>query len=207
MTEASNDTKTEMVTIKKYANRRLYNTATSSYVTLEDLAVMIKEGIDFVVFDAKTDEDITRSVLTHIIVEQENKGQNLLPVSFLRNVISFYGDSLETVVPKYLEHSMQSFTQNKDQMRDYMSDTFGGVTPFSAFEEAGKQNMAMFDQAMKMFTPFQANAASPTQEASAPNPTPAPAPQEENDGANDDLADLKDQLAAMQQQLNKMSKD
>ena len=207
MTEASNDTKTEMVTIKKYANRRLYNTATSSYVTLEDLAVMIKEGIDFVVFDAKTDEDITRSVLTHIIVEQENKGQNLLPVSFLRNVISFYGDSLETVVPKYLEHSMQSFTQNKDQMRDYMSDTFGGVTPFSAFEEAGKQNMAMFDQAMKMFTPFQANAASPTQEASAPNPTPAPAPQEENDGANDDLADLKDQLAAMQQQLNNMSKD
>ncbi|MBT4890012.1 MAG: polyhydroxyalkanoate synthesis repressor PhaR, partial [Rhodospirillales bacterium] len=135
MTDDNSDTKTKLVTIKKYANRRLYNTATSSYVTLEDLAVMIKEGVEFSVFDAKTGEDITHSVLTHIIVEQEGKGQNLLPVSFLRHLISFYGDSLESVVPKYLEQSMHSFAHNQDQMKKSMQEAFGGITPFSNIGE------------------------------------------------------------------------
>ena len=120
MTNKTDGPEKPPITIKKYANRRLYNTATSSYVTLDHLAAMIKEDVDFVVYDAKSGEDITRSVLTHIIVEQESKGQNLLPTSFLRHVISFYGDSLEAVVPKYLEHTMHSFANNQDEMRDYL---------------------------------------------------------------------------------------
>jgi polyhydroxyalkanoate synthesis repressor PhaR len=196
MTDASNDTKTKLVTIKKYANRRLYNTATSSYVTLEDLAVMIKEGIEFAVYDAKSGDDITHSVLTHIIVEQESKGQNLLPVGFLRHLISFYGDSLESVVPTYLEHSMQSFAKNQDQMRNYVQDSFGGGSPFSAFEDVGKQNMAMFEQTMSMFSPFTPD--------NKPGSPPSAEPSSSTD--TDDLASLKDQLAAMQVQLNKMSK-
>jgi len=145
------------ITIKKYANRRLYNTATSSYVTLDHLSQMVKDGAEFVVFDAKTGEDITRSVLTHIIVEEESKGgQNLLPISFLRHLISFYGDSLQSLVPRYLDYSMQSFARNQEQMRQYMQDAMGGMMPFAQFEEMGKQNMAIFESAMKMFTPFYA---------------------------------------------------
>ncbi len=142
------------VTIKKYANRRLYNTATSSYVTLDNLAQMVKEGTDFVVYDAKTGEDITRSVLTQIIVEEESKGQNMLPISFLRQLISLYGDSLQFMVPRYLEHSMESFARNQDRMRQYFKDTMAGVFPFGAFEEMGKQNIALFERAMQMFSPF-----------------------------------------------------
>jgi len=200
MTEDSSDTKTKPVTIKKYANRRLYNTATSSYVTLEDLAVMIKEGVEFSVFDAKTDQDITHSVLTHIIVEQEGKGQNLLPVSFLRHLISFYGDTLESVVPQYLEQSMHSFAHNQDQMRSYMQEAFGGLSPFSSLGDVGKQNMALFESAMKMFTPFGLGSA---QSSGKEKPSASPEKDSE-DGA--DIAALRDQLDAMQQQLNKMSK-
>lgn len=200
MTEDSSDTKTKPVTIKKYANRRLYNTATSSYVTLEDLAVMIKGGVEFSVFDAKSGEDITHSVLTHIIVEQEGKGQNLLPVSFLRHLISFYGDSLESVVPQYLEQSMQSFAHNQDQMRNYMQETFGGLAPFSSLGEVGKQNMALFESAMKMFTPFGVGG---VQSSGKEKPS-TPPEESSEDGA--DIAALRDQLDAMQQQLNKMSK-
>jgi polyhydroxyalkanoate synthesis repressor PhaR len=142
------------VTIKKYANRRLYNTATSSYVTLDHLAQMVKEGVDFVVYDAKTGEDITRSVLTQIIVEEEAKGQNLLPISFLRTLISFYGDQMQWMVPTYLDQAMAAFTKEQDRMRDYFANTFGGMFPFSAaLGEMGKQNLAMFEQAMRMFTP------------------------------------------------------
>src|SRR5882672_9167764 len=129
--------------VKKYANRRLYNTATSSYVTLDDLATMIKQGGDFVVYDAKTGEDITRSVLTQIIVEQEQKGQNLLPISFLRQLIGFYGDSMQFLVPGYLEQAMLAFARNQEQMRDSLRTTFGGMFPFSQFEEMGKQNMVL----------------------------------------------------------------
>src|SRR5436309_7439844 len=129
--------------VKKYANRRLYNTATSSYVTLDDLAKMIKQGGDFVVYDAKTGEDLTRSVLTQIIVEQEQKGQNLLPISFLRQLIGFYGDSMQFLVPGYLEQAMVAFTRNQEQMRNSLRATFG-VFPFGQFEEMSKQNMVLF---------------------------------------------------------------
>src|SRR5215813_5705969 len=130
------------VVVKKYANRRLYNTKSSSYVTLDDLCHMVKEGVDFVVRDAKTGEDITRSVLTQIIVEEEGKGQNLLPIGFLRRLISFYGDNLQTIVPRYLDYSMKMFATNQQQMRDYLRTAFGGMFPFGPqFEEMSKKNM------------------------------------------------------------------
>ena len=142
------------VVIKKYANRRLYNTATSAYVTLEHLSQMVKDKTDFVVYDAKTGDEITRSVLTQIIFEEESKGgQTLLPIPFLRQLISFYGDSLQGVVPQYLEMSMSQFARNQEQMRSYMQNAFG-FNPFQQFETMGKQNMAMFEQAMRMFNPF-----------------------------------------------------
>src|SRR5438552_15422436 len=144
---------TKPVVDKKYANRRLYNTATSSYVTLDDLAKMIKEGGDFVVYDAKTGEDLTRSVLTQIIVEQEQKGQNLLPISFLRQLISFYGDSMQFLVPGYLEQAMIAFARNQEQMRKNLQATFG-IFPFGQFEEMGKQNIALFERALKMLAPY-----------------------------------------------------
>ena len=194
----------DVVTIKKYANRRLYNTATSSYVTLDHLAQMVKEGTDFTVYDAKSSEDITRSVLTHIIVEEESKGQHLLPISFLRHLISFYGDSLQAVVPNYLEQSMQAFAHNQEQMRRVVQDAFGGMSPFGQFEEMGKQNMAMFENAMKMFSPFHPHGAdddkgkAATESASADKPA-------SNEGS--DLDALKMQLAQMQQQLERMSEN
>ncbi len=147
----------QTITIKKYANRRLYNTATSSYVTLEDLSAMVKEGIEFNVYDAKTSEDITRSVLTQIIVEEEGKSgqQNLLPIGFLRQLIGFYGDNMQWMVPKYLEHSMEMFTQNQEQVENYFQSTFGNMFPFgTTLEEMGKQNIAMFERAMRMFSTF-----------------------------------------------------
>jgi len=146
----------ETVVIKKYANRRLYNTATSTYVTLDDLSTMVKKGVEFNVYDAKSNEDITRSVLTQIIVEEEGKaGQNLLPISFMRRLIGFYGDNMQWLVPKYLEHSMTSLTKNQEQIRDYFQTTLGGMFPFgSTLEQMSKQNLAMFERTMKMFTPF-----------------------------------------------------
>lgn len=143
------------VTIKKYANRRLYNTATSSYVTLDHLAVMVKEGTNFNVYDAKTGEDLTHTVLTQIIVEEESKGgQNLLPINFLRQLIGFYGKNMQWLVPKYLDSSMQSLTENQDKFRSAMQNAFGGMFPFTAMEEISKQNMAMFEKTMQMFKPF-----------------------------------------------------
>ena len=189
------------VTIKKYANRRLYNTATSSYVTLDHLSQMVKEGTEFVVYDAKTGEDITRSVLTQIIVEEENKsGQTMLPVSFLRQLIGFYGDSLQSLVPRYLEFSMKSFGRNQEQMRSYlanMQDTFGGLFPFGPFEEMGKRNMQMFEQAMSLFSPFRGT---PEGTESAPAAKP-PAP--ERDTA---IADLESRLAQLQEQFSELTK-
>ena len=149
----NNSSENKPVVVKKYANRRLYNTATSSYVTLDDLAKMIKEGGDFVAHDAKTGEDITRSVLTQIIVEQEQKGQNLLPISFLRQLISFYGDSMQFLVPGYLEQTMVAFARNQEQMRQNLQATFG-MFPFGQFEEVGKQNIALFERALKMLAPY-----------------------------------------------------
>jgi len=143
------------VVVKKYANRRLYNTESSSYVTLEDLAGMVRLGRDFVVFDAKSGEDITRSVLTQIIVEEESKGRgSLLPESFLRQLIGFYGDSLQSVLPRYLESAMAGFAKQQEQMRRSMGQAMGGFMPFPGFEELSKQNMAMLERAMSLFAPF-----------------------------------------------------
>src|SRR5229473_2456197 len=144
----------EPVTIKKYANRRLYNTGTSTYVTLEDLAALVKSGEDFVVYDAKTGEDITRSVLAQIIFEQENKeGQNLLPIAFLRQLIRFYGDSMQMLVPRYLEVSIDSLTREQEKFREHMAQAFGG-SPFGALEDQVRRNMEMFERAFAMFTRF-----------------------------------------------------
>jgi polyhydroxyalkanoate synthesis repressor PhaR len=155
------------VIVKKYANRRLYNTATSSYVTLDDLANLIKEGGDFVAQDAKTGEDITRSVLTQIIVEQEQKGQNLLPISFLRQLIAFYGDSMQVLLPGYLEQAMMAFNRNQEQIRKNLQATFG-IFPFGQFEEMGKQNMALFERALKMLAPYGGHDKEPAADATPP---------------------------------------
>src|SRR6201990_2165424 len=144
--------KADPVVIKKYANRRLYNTQTSSYVTLDHLCEMVKEGVDFEVRDARTGEDITRSVLTQIIFEEEAKGQNLLPIRFLRQLIRLYGDSLQSFVPGYLDLSMESFAKNQEQMRNRIAEAFGGGS--QVLEAMTRQNLAMFERAMQMFSPF-----------------------------------------------------
>lgn len=193
----ANTTDTAPITIKKYANRRLYNTATSSYVTLEDLSAMVKVGGEFVVIDAKSGEDITRSVLTQIIVEEEQKGHNLLPISFLRQLIAFYGDSMQWLVPGYLEHAMKSFSHNQDQMRKNLQETFGGLFPFGGLEEMSKQNMALFEKTMKMFSPF------PPMENGADRP-PAPTPEPHSEAAK--LRELNDRLNALQSQIESLNK-
>ena len=184
----------EPVTIKKYANRRLYNTGTSTYVTLEDLAAMVKNGEDFVVYDAKTGEDITRSVLTQIIFEQENKeGQNLLPITFLRQLIRFYGDSMQMLVPRYLEVSIESLTREQEKFRQQIAQAFGGG-PFGALEEQVRRNMEMFERAFAMFTPFVRREGG---EAEAG----AGAPQ----AKGGEIDDLKRQLDEMQKKVDKLT--
>ncbi|MEQ9145806.1 MAG: polyhydroxyalkanoate synthesis repressor PhaR [Parvibaculaceae bacterium] len=190
----------EPITIKKYANRRLYNTATSSYVTLEDLAKMVREGQEFLVYDAKTSEDLTRSVLTQIIFEQEQKGQNLLPVPFLRQLISFYGDSMQGFVPSYLEMSMESFAQERSKLLERMTSAFGGKERFDQFEEQIRRNISMFEEAMRMFSPFAMRPDGRRGEK------PAGKEAEENalnDG--DDLESVKEQLREIQKELAALS--
>jgi polyhydroxyalkanoate synthesis repressor PhaR len=190
----------EPIIIKKYANRRLYNTGTSTYVTLEDLASMVKIGEDFIVYDAKTGEDITRSVLTQIIFEQENKeGQNLLPIAFLRQLIRFYGDSMQMLVPRYLEVSIDSLTREQEKFRQQMAQAFG-VGGFGALEDQVRRNMEMFESAFAMFAPF-ARRESQAREAQAREgltPDAAKAPTGE-------INDLKRQLDEMQKRLNEIS--
>ena len=188
------------ITIKKYANRRLYNTATSSYVTLDNLAEMVKEGEDFQVFDAKSGEDITKSVLTQIIFEEEAKGQNLLPIQFLRQLIRFYDDNMKVFVPSYLEMSMESFAKSQDEFRSRLQDAFDADATFKNFEDQIKKNMAMFQNTMQMFSPFGASLASSGEDSSAPEKT-------DDKPESSELDDLKSQLAAMQQQLNKLARD
>jgi len=191
------------IVIKKYANRRLYNTATSSYVTLDHLAQMVRDGVDFQVFDAKTGEDITRQVLTHIIVEEESKGENMLPLSFLRQLISLYGDSVQAMVPDYLEQSMKAFAGNQDQIREMMEKTFGAVpggNPMKMVEDMTRQNMTMFENAMKTFNPFAAMdpKAGPKTGSNAGKPA---------EPANeDDMETMREQHNNLQKQLDKMSK-
>jgi len=189
------------VTIKKYANRRLYNTATSSYVTLDHLCQMVKDDVDFVVYDAKTGEDITRSVLTQIIVEEEAKGDNLLPIGFLRQLIGFYGDSVQKfMLPQYLDFMMQSFEKNQSEMQRYMNETFGSVFPFGKVEDMGKQNMAMFEQAMKMFTGAGMPGAGGAQPAEKAPTKGAPA-----DESGEQLAELQRKLEDLERQIGSLS--
>jgi len=185
------------VVVKKYANRRLYNTATSSYVTLDDLAKLIKEGGDFIAQDAKSGEDITRSVLTQIIVEQEQKGQNLLPTSFLRQLISFYGDSMQVLVPGYLEQAMIAFARNQEQMRKNLQATFG-IFPFGQFEEMGKQNIALFERALKML-------ASPY--GREEKPAAAVPEAEQKAGEDPRLKRLEAQIDALKRQLEALERN
>jgi polyhydroxyalkanoate synthesis repressor PhaR len=198
MTDTSG-AETPPIVIKKYANRRLYNTATSSYVTLDDLSRMVKAHNDFVVYDAKTGEDITRAVLTQIIVEEEGKGgQNLLPISFLRQLIGLYGDSMQWLVPRYLEHAMSSFGRNQEQMRKSLQDAFGGLFPFGSLEQMGKQNLALFEQTMKMFSPFgQTTAADKTQPSEKPKDAPP------SEAA---LSELQKQINELQKQMQAYGK-
>jgi polyhydroxyalkanoate synthesis repressor PhaR len=204
--------KGERVVIQKYANRRLYNKATSTYITLDNLAEMVREGVDFVVYDAKSNEDITRKVLTQIIFDEENnstEGKNLLPIQFLRQLISFYGDNMQGFLPSYLELSLDAFSRQQETMRAQFATgkfpVLGAPTGF--LEEQVRQNMLMFERAMKMFTPFAyakpgeapaTAAAAPAASAAPPAPAPEPAP-------DSSLDDLKAQIAAMQSQIEKLA--
>lgn len=147
------DRKSPPITIKKYANRRLYNTATSSYVTLDHLCRMVKDGIDFNVYDARTGDDITRLVLTQIIMEEEARGDALLPTNFLRQLISLYGDSMQWMVPRYLEQALQAFAGNQERLREYFQATISGMFPFGGFDEPGKRDPAMMERAVRIMTP------------------------------------------------------
>jgi polyhydroxyalkanoate synthesis repressor PhaR len=183
----------EPITIKKYANRRLYNTGTSTYVTLEDLAVMVKSGEDFVVYDAKTSEDITRSVLAQIIFEQENKeGQSLLPIAFLRQLIRFYGDSMQMMVPRFLEQSMSSLTSQQGKFREQITQAFG-AGGFGSLEDQVRRNMEMFEKTFAMFAPpFARGGAKPATPGEKPAAT------------GGDMDQLKHQLDEMQKKLDKL---
>jgi polyhydroxyalkanoate synthesis repressor PhaR len=186
------------VVIKKYANRRLYNTASSSYVTLEHLSDMVKQGVDFVVYDAKTNEDITRTVLTQIIFEEESReGQNLLPIQFLRQLIGFYGNSMQAFLPSYLELSLATFAQQQERMRTQLASL--GAPGMGAYDEQIRQNLALFDRAMKMFSPFG---------YARPEETPPPAPKAEPapSSSDDALNALKKQMEEMQAQIEKLAK-
>lgn len=184
------------ITIKKYANRRLYNTGTSTYVTLDDLAQMVKKGEDFTVQDAKSGEDITHSVLTQIIFEQESKtGNTLLPVSFLRQLISFYGDQMQAVIPSYLEHSMHAFTEQQAEMREQFTNSLQEaplgkslIPPLQLVEEQVRRNTELFQQAMQMFSPFGLGNA----------------PQDAKKAEPRDLDELKEQLRSLQEKIEKM---
>ncbi len=207
--------KKEPIVIKKYANRRLYNTETSTYVTLDDLAQMVRNERDFVVYDAKTSEDLTHAVLTQIIVEQEGRSdQTLLPIPFLRQLIRFYGAGFEKLVPSYLQMSMDMFTREQERFRTQFGGAFGSNI-FDAFQEQTRKNLAAFEQAMTMFTPFGAAMAARRAESqpAAPSEPKPPAPAADSSPkqtsspppVNTELDVLKAQLAAMQAQLEKLS--
>ena len=192
----------DKIVIKKYANRRLYNTGSSSYVTLEHLREMVQQNVDFVVYDAKTNEDITRSVLAQIIFDEESKGENLLPIQFLRQLIGFYGDQMQSFVPTYLEMSLNTFAQQQEKMREQFGAMTGGVSApgYGAFQEQMQKNMAMFEQAAKMFTPF----GFPTTPAAAAQAASA-ATEATVAAADSGLADLQARMEAMQREIAKLA--
>jgi polyhydroxyalkanoate synthesis repressor PhaR len=199
------DQESRPVIIKKYANRRLYNTDTSTYVTLEDLAEMVRAERDFVVYDAKTGEDLTHAVLTQIIVEQESRGTNLLPIGFLRQLIRFYGDSMQKLVPSYLEFSLDSLTKQQEQYRRRFTNAFGNAA-FDAMQEQVRKNFDTFEKALGMFTPFGPDAANPralegveeVEQKALAKPGAKP--------GEDEIDTLKAELQAMQQRLEKLSR-
>ncbi|HEY3797488.1 MAG TPA: polyhydroxyalkanoate synthesis repressor PhaR [Caulobacteraceae bacterium] len=195
----------DKVVIQKYANRRLYNKATSTYITLDDLAGMVREGVDFIVYDAKTGEDITRKVLTQIIFEEESRGQNLLPIQFLRQLIRFYGDQMQAFLPSYLELSLDGFIRQQERLRSQLTslNPVGGI---GAYEDQIRQNLQLFDRAMKMFSPFQFPAGQAEGDAGAPQAAAAPQPSAQPEAGKDDLTELKKQMAAMQAQLEALAK-
>lgn len=206
MAKKTASTEGDIIVIKKYANRRLYNTATSSYVTLDHLCEMVKKGQDFVVHDAKTNEDITRSVLAQIIFEEEGKsGQNLLPIKFLRQIIRFYGDSLQGFIPSYLELSMDAFSREQEKMRSKIASAFTGGPRLGQFEDQIRQNFAMFDSAMRMFSPFAPRTKSPRPEGEEPVAEPAGSEAEPN-AREREIEELKRQMSAMQAQLESLVK-
>lgn len=187
MAQAPDETASVQVVIKKYANRRLYNTESSSYITLETLSEMVRAGRDFVVYDAKTGEDITRSVLTQIIVEEEGKvGQSMLPTNFLRQLIGLYGDNMQGMVPRYLESAMSQFGRQQAQMRAAMQQTMGNFLP-PGMEEIGRQNIAMMERAMSLFAPF-----APRQDATAEHP---------GDSASEEVDTLRSEIDRLQAEL------
>lgn len=183
------DDKTDPITVKKYANRRLYNTATSSYVTLEDLAVMVRDGVDFKVVDAKTHDDITRSVLTQIIFEQESRGEAMLPLNFLRELIRLYGDNLQAVVPNYLDMSMNALLRQQEKFRDGVTETLGRGS-LDIFEEQAKRNVDLFDQAWKLFIGGAARPETPDAAAAA------------NTNRDHELEKLRAQMDDLQKKLS-----
>jgi polyhydroxyalkanoate synthesis repressor PhaR len=198
--KAANADKSKPVIIKKYANRRLYNTETSSYVTLEDLGEMVRSERDFLVYDAKTGEDLTHTVLTQIIVEEECRtGSNLLPIGFLRQLIRFYGHSIEQLVPKYLEFSLATLTREQEKYRKQFTDTFGNAA-FEAMQEQARQNMAIFERAFSMFAPFSKLETRPEDEKAPPQKADPVA------STSSEIAELKAQLSAMQAQLDRLAK-
>lgn len=195
------------VVIKKYANRRLYNTDTSTYVTLDDLAEMVRSECDFMVYDAKTGEDLTHSVLTQIIVDQESKGdQNLLPIGFLRQLIRFYGNSMERLIPSYLEYSLDTLTREQEKYRKQFADTFGTVA-FEAMQDQTRKNLAIFEQALNMFAPFTTFDQTGLGPRLQPEPQPKPEPQPPQPTQAHEIAELKAQLASIQDQLHKLADD
>ena len=186
------------IVIKKYANRRLYNTGSSSYVTLEHLSQMVKDGVDFVVYDARTNDDITRQVLTQIIFEAENSGQNLLPIQFLRQLIQLYGAQMQALVPGYLEMSLDAFARQQEKMRDQIGGAFPAAPALRLFEEQVRQNMTLFAQTMKMFAPFTAYPKADEPRAPEPPRTASDAP--------DALAELRARMEEMQRQIERLAR-
>lgn len=206
MAKKTASTADDTIVIKKYANRRLYNTATSSYVTLDHLCEMVKKGQDFTVHDAKTGEDITRSVLAQIIFEEEGKsGQNLLPIKFLRQLIRFYGDSLQGLVPSYLELSMDSFAREQEKLRGKIASAFGGQARLGQFEEQIRQNFAVFDGAMRMFSPFSPRPRSEKND-NATSESKSASQDHGGDTSSNEMDELKRQLADMQARLETLAK-
>ena len=206
--EAETPAAAKPAVVKKYANRRLYNTASSSYVTLDELSQMVRKGEEFVVFDAKTGEDITRSVLTQIILEEDSKGRNLLPIGFLRHVIDYYDDSLQSFLPRYLELSMENFARHQDQMRGYVEQTFGRFFPLTQLEDMTRQNMALFQRAASMFRPFpQADGEQPPMGTEGIWPGPGTASDSDKPaGLDAEMRELRDRMESLQRQLDSMQK-